>query len=62
MAHPKRKTSKTVKRSRRASWNGKLKMATVHNCPSCGEPKVVHRACPSCGVYNGRVILKVEEA
>jgi len=25
----------------------------------CGAPRVAHRACPSCGKYNGRVIIDV---
>ncbi len=62
MAHPKRKISKTAKRTRRASWNAKIKLATVHNCPSCSEPKVVHRACPACGQYNGRLVINVQSA
>lgn len=25
----------------------------------CGAPRLSHRACPSCGKYNGRVIIDV---
>ena len=40
MAHPKRKTSKTKKRTRRAAWNNKFQFASVHKCSNCGEAKV----------------------
>lgn len=62
MAHPKRKTSKQAKRTRRAAWNSKIKLATVQSCPSCSEPKEPHRACPSCGQYNGRQVINVDNA
>jgi ribosomal protein L44E len=25
----------------------------------CGAPRLAHRACPSCGKYNGRVVIDV---
>ena len=31
-------------------------------CPECGELKLPHHVCPSCGHYNGRsVVQKIEE-
>ena len=62
MAHPKRKTSKQAKRTRRAAWYGKIQLATINNCPSCGEAREPHRICPSCGQYNGRLMINVENA
>ncbi|MGO3143757.1 MAG: 50S ribosomal protein L32, partial [Lactiplantibacillus plantarum] len=28
-------------------------------CPNCGELRVSHRVCPSCGYYNGKQVVKV---
>ncbi|MDD2430819.1 MAG: 50S ribosomal protein L32 [Firmicutes bacterium] len=49
MAVPKRRTSTTRKAKRRTNW--KLNKPTVNICPSCGEPRLPHRACTSCGTY-----------
>lgn len=27
-------------------------------CPQCGEPRLRHRACPSCGVYRGKKVIE----
>ena len=29
-------------------------------CRSCGEMKMSHHVCPSCGVYNGRQVIEIE--
>ncbi|AVK62402.1 50S ribosomal protein L32 [Lactobacillus sp. CBA3606] len=57
MAVPKRRTSKMRKRNRR----GHIKLATpnLSACPNCGELRVSHHVCPSCGFYNGKEIVKV---
>ncbi|WP_083491584.1 50S ribosomal protein L32 [Lactiplantibacillus xiangfangensis] len=57
MAVPKRRTSKMRKRNRR----GHIKLATLNlaPCPNCGELRVSHRVCPSCGFYNGKQVVKV---
>lgn len=60
MAHPKRKTSKGRRDQRRAS-NFKLSAPTIVECPQCHEMKLTHRLCKSCGFYNGKEVLKVEE-
>ena len=31
-------------------------------CQNCGALKPTHRACRSCGVYNGHQVLKIKEA
>jgi large subunit ribosomal protein L32 len=37
--------------------------ATQHTrCASCGEPKLPHFACGSCGVYRDRQVRAVVEA
>jgi large subunit ribosomal protein L32 len=61
MAVPKRKISKTAKRTRRAVWYNKIKMAPIHKCNNCGETKIQHHVCPSCGQYDGRLVLNIAE-
>jgi len=57
MAVPKRRTSKMRKRTRR----GHIKLATpnLSACPNCGELRVSHHVCPSCGFYNGKQVVAV---
>lgn len=57
MGVPKRKTSKSKKRMRRASHRHTIPAS--HRCPKCGAPKQPHRVCPSCGTYRGRQVLIV---
>lgn len=59
MAVPKQRTSKTRRNKRRA--HDALKPVQVVNCPQCNEPMAPHRVCPSCGMYKGRQVIKVEE-
>lgn len=57
MAVPKRKTSKSKVRSRKASHSKPMNQAQF--CAQCGAPQQSHRACPSCGYYRGRQVLTV---
>jgi len=59
VALPKRKKSRARRDYRRAHW--KLTAVTYVTCPSCTEPMLPHHACPSCGQYKGREVVKVEE-
>ncbi|PRO64740.1 50S ribosomal protein L32 [Alkalicoccus urumqiensis] len=52
MAVPFRKTSKTRKNKRRT--HKKLSVPGMVECPECGEMKLSHRVCKSCGTYKGR--------
>ena len=57
MAVPKRKTSKSRRDKRRSSvW--KLDMPAFSKCTQCGELKIAHKVCGTCGFYKGREILK----
>lgn len=56
MAVPKRKKSKMRVRQRRAHI--KAPVAEVATC-ECGALHQSHRACQSCGKYNGRQVLGV---
>ncbi|MCF7849340.1 MAG: 50S ribosomal protein L32 [Kiritimatiellales bacterium] len=58
MAVPKRKTSKSKSSSRKAQ-NTKKPISRASSCSQCGAPQLSHRACPSCGYYNGRQVLTV---
>jgi large subunit ribosomal protein L32 len=52
VAVPKRKTSRSNTRSRRANW--KATPVALTTCPQCKAPTMPHTACPSCGTYQGR--------
>jgi len=54
MAVPKRKTSKSKKGKRRT--HQKTAAPNPTTCPDCGEPRMPHHACPSCGKYKGRSV------
>jgi large subunit ribosomal protein L32 len=58
MAEPKKKTSKSRSRMRRA--HQALQAPNLSPCPDCGEMRMSHRACPSCGRYRGRQVIEVE--
>ena len=34
--------------------------ANLTKCPQCGEKKLQHHVCTSCGTYNGRQVIKLE--
>ncbi len=55
MAVPQRRTSKTRKRKRRT--HKKLNAPGMVVCPNCGEMKLSHRVCKSCGHYKGREVI-----
>lgn len=55
MPLPKYKHSKSNTRTRRAAWLTSLKAPAMHRCPKCDTPKLTHRACPVCGLYNRKV-------
>jgi large subunit ribosomal protein L32 len=59
MPVPKRKTSKSKRDKRRT--HQKTEAPNLSECPQCGEAKLPHRACPSCGSYKGRDIVEPEE-
>lgn len=60
MAVPKRRVSHARRDKRRASvW--KLDPPAIVKCPNCGEYMRSHRLCGSCGHYNGRQVVAVNE-
>ncbi len=52
MPNPKRKWSKSRRDKRRTHY--KATLPSMSTCSNCGEIKLAHRACPSCGYYNER--------
>lgn len=60
MANPKRRTSSARRNRRRA--HDAISRPAASTCPNCGEVKLPHRACPTCGHYHGREAVEVEDA
>ena len=58
MAVPKRKTSKSRRDKRRTHY--KLTVPGMSACPKCGEAKLPHRVCKSCGTYKDKEVISVE--
>lgn len=59
MAVPKRRQS-TTRRDKRRSHDS-ITLANPVSCPQCGEAKMPHRVCPSCGTYKGRQLVDKED-
>ena len=55
---PKRKLSRRKRGNRRS--HDALTLSHLVRCDNCGEYKVAHRVCPSCGTYKGREVIGVE--
>jgi large subunit ribosomal protein L32 len=59
MPNPVKRHSKSRRDKRRS--HDFLKFPATSVCPQCNEPKMPHRACPSCGTYRGREVIDVEK-
>lgn len=55
MAVPKKKTSPSRRRMRRA--HHALTAVQSQECPNCGARKLSHHVCASCGQYKGRQVI-----
>lgn len=51
---PQRRISKTRKRQRRSHF--KLEGPSMMVCPNCGDIKLAHVVCESCGYYDGKLV------
>jgi large subunit ribosomal protein L32 len=59
MPVPKKRHS-NVRQGKRRFSNYRLSANQLSRCPECGAAILPHHACPSCGKYNGRQILKIK--
>jgi large subunit ribosomal protein L32 len=59
-AVPKKKLSRRRRGNRRAHMQ--LKLPSLVICPQCRQYMRSHHACPHCGAYRGRQVLKVKGA
>ena len=59
MPVPKRKTSKSKRDKRRT--HKKIAVPNLTECPQCGDARLPHHACPSCGTYKGKNVVEVED-
>jgi large subunit ribosomal protein L32 len=58
-ALPKRRLSQAHGGSRTS--HTARKAPAIESCPQCHSPKMPHHACPTCGTYNGREVIKIKE-
>lgn len=56
MAVPTKRHTKSARNQRRGSKN--LAKPTITVCAMCKSPKRPHLACPTCGTYKKRQVLK----
>ena len=56
MAVPKRRTSRTARKMRRANHD-KVAAPALTRCSNCGEVQRPQRVGPSCGFYNGQAVI-----
>ena len=59
MAVPKKRRSKSRKRTHRSLWS--IKVQTMVPCKQCGALHVSHRACMSCGYYKGIPVVTIKQ-
>ncbi|HEX2300610.1 MAG TPA: 50S ribosomal protein L32 [Pseudonocardiaceae bacterium] len=58
MAVPKRRMSRSNTRSRRAQWKATAPNLVACSNRACRQLKLPHVACPSCGTYDGRQVIR----
>lgn len=56
---PKNKSSRGRRDKRRATW--KMEVGSLAKCSKCGALMMPHRVCKSCGAYNKREIVTIED-
>ena len=59
MGVPKKKVTKSKRNMRRSHHH--VTPNSYAKCDNCGEMKMPHRACTSCGFYNKKQVLQTEE-
>jgi large subunit ribosomal protein L32 len=56
--HPKKRIPRAAQGERRSHLA--LKAQNLVPCPQCKSPKPPHQACPHCGTFRGRQVLKIK--
>ena len=59
MAVPKQRTGRASTHTRRSA-NDRISAPARTVCPQCGEVKLPHRVCPSCGFYKNSEVIEAE--
>jgi large subunit ribosomal protein L32 len=59
MALQKRRLGRSRVRNRRSAWSNSFNKPLVSACPNCSAPKLGHRVCMKCGVYDGESVIEV---
>jgi len=65
MAVPRKKISKSKRRSRHGQWQrvNLKRMANKYNivtCSNCGAKKLSHRVCPTCWYYKWKQVITIK--
>lgn len=55
---PKRRHSTRRGGKRQAAWKKAFTIPGLIACPECRALRLPHRACPSCGWYDGKEVVK----
>jgi large subunit ribosomal protein L32 len=58
-ALPKQRISRHRQGNRRRHHH--IEALNLEECRNCRELKRPHHVCPSCGMYNGRQVIEIEE-
>ncbi len=58
MAVPKRRMSRSNTRSRRSQWKTTAPNLVTCSNRACRQPRLSHVACPHCGTYDGRQVVR----
>jgi large subunit ribosomal protein L32 len=60
MPVPKKRHS-NIRQGKRRFSNYRLSAVALNKCPQCGAAVLPHHACPTCGAYQGRQVIKLKE-
>jgi len=58
MAVPRQKKSRSRRQNQRS--HDALKKANTNLCPKCGDQKMPHRICATCGWYRDRTVIELD--
>jgi large subunit ribosomal protein L32 len=56
--HPKKRIPRAAQGERRSHLA--LKPLNLVPCPQCKSPKPPHQACPHCGTFRGRQVIRIK--